>query len=155
MAAFRLTSPAFDHDDDLPERFTSDGGSVSPPLAWEGVPEAAKELVIISEDVDSDSGVVTHWVVYGLSPESTGLPEGIGTATLVADPECCQGLNEYDESGWTGPIADDDRGPHRIFFRIFALDIALDDLPPGITRLDLRAAAGDHVIAKAELVAMT
>jgi Raf kinase inhibitor-like YbhB/YbcL family protein len=151
MAAFRLTSPAFDHDDDLPERFTADGGDVSPPMTWEGVPEGTKELVLVADDPDSDSGVVTHWLVYGIYPDCTSLPEDLPKSTLVDDPDVVQGLNEFDESGWSGPIIDGDRGPHRLFFRLFALDAELD-LPPGITRQELRRAAKGHLIAQAEIV---
>ena len=67
MSAFELTSPAFDHDDELPERFTQDGTDVSPPIRWSGVPDGTAELVLIAENRDADEGVVTHWVVYGLS----------------------------------------------------------------------------------------
>ncbi len=151
MAAFRLTSPAFEHDDDLPERFTADGGDVSPPLRWEGVPEGTKELVLIADDPDSETGVVTHWVVYGISPKIDELPEGLPKDTLVDDPDLVQGLNEFDEVGWSGPSLDDDRGPHRCFFRLIALDTELD-LPPGVTRAELRRAANAHIIAVTELV---
>jgi Raf kinase inhibitor-like YbhB/YbcL family protein len=151
MAAFRLTSPAFEHDDDLPERFTADGGDVSPPLAWEGVPEGAKELILVADDPDSDTGVITHWVVYGIAPDVTGLPEGLPNDTLVDEPDLVQGLNEFDQAGWSGPTLDDDRGPHRCFFRLFALDAELD-LPPGVTRDELRRAAKGHILATAELV---
>jgi Raf kinase inhibitor-like YbhB/YbcL family protein len=154
MAAFRLTSPAFDHDDDLPERFSAEGGDISPPLAWEGVPEGTKELVVVCDDPDSEAGVVTHWLVYGIYPDCTGLPEGLPKSTLVDEPDVVQGLNEFDESGWSGPIYDEDRGPHRLFFRLFALDAELD-LPPGVTRQELRRAAKGHLIAQAEIVGMT
>lgn len=155
MAAFRLTSQAFDHDADLPLRFTQDGDDVSPPITWEGVPEGTKELVLICEDRDGDEGVVTHWVVYGILPdEVSSLPEGLGDQALVSqdDFELYQGLNEWDNSGWTGPTAADDRGPHRYFFRLNALDIELTELSPGASRLELRAAAKDHIIATAEMV---
>lgn len=153
MAAFRLTSPAFTHDDDLPERFTADGGDQSPPLSWEGVPDGTQELILVADDPDSETGVVTHWVVYGISPEVTGLPENLGDDTLIDEPELVQGLNEFDESGWSGPLLDSQRGPHRCFFRLFALDTELD-LPPGVSRMELRRAAKDHILGIAELVGM-
>ena len=155
MAAFRLTSSAFDHDDDLPLRFTQDGDDVSPPLAWEGVPEGTKELVLVMEDRDSDEGVVTHWVIYGILPEDvTELPEDLGDHALVQldDSELYQGLNEWDISGWTGPPSTEDRGPHRFFFLLHALDVELTQLSPGATRAELRAAAKGHVLGTAELV---
>jgi Raf kinase inhibitor-like YbhB/YbcL family protein len=154
MAAFRLTSPAFEHDDDLPERYTADGEDLSPPLAWSGVPEGTKELLLVADDPDSETGVVTHWIAYGIAPDVTSLPEGLPHSTLIEDPvSIVQGLNEFDQAGWSGPSFDDDRGPHRCFFRLVALDEELD-LPPGVDRAELRRAAKGHVIATAELVSI-
>jgi Raf kinase inhibitor-like YbhB/YbcL family protein len=154
MAAFRLTSPAFEHDDPLPWRFTADGDDVSPPLEWSGVPEGTRELLLIADDPDADTGVVTHWVVYGLAPDTTGLPEDVPNDAIVEDPvSLVQGLNEFDEVGYSGPIPDDERGPHRLFFRLFALDAELD-LPPGLFRADIRRAAKEHIIGSAELVSI-
>lgn len=154
MADFRLTSPAFEHDGDLPFKYTSDGDDISPPFAWDGIPEGTRELVLICDDPDALEGVFTHWVVYGIDPDLKGLPEDLPKETIVEEPvSVVQGLNEFDESGYTGPIPPDDEGlgPHRYFFRLFALDIELD-LPPGVTRGDLRQAAKGHVIGQAEIV---
>jgi len=155
MAALRLMSPAFAHDDELPLRHTADGEDVSPPLSWSGVPDGTKELALICDDPDAEAGVFTHWVVYGLAPEVTELPEGVPGAAIVEDPvSLVQGLNEFDEVGYRGPEPDDDRGPHRLFFRLFALDAELD-LPAGVTRSELRKAAKGHIIGTAELVSIT
>lgn len=152
MAALRLTSPAFDHDDYLPERYTADGDDVSPPLEWTGVPEGTRELVLVCDDPDADAGVFTHWVVYGLAPDTKGLPERLPKEAIIDEPvELVQGLNEFDECGYTGPLTPDDRGPHRYFFRLFAVDIELD-VPPGAYRSELREAAKGHIIGSAELV---
>ena len=62
-----------------------------------------------------------------------------------------QGLNEFDEAGYSGPLPAEDRGPHRYFFRLFALDAELD-LPPGVGRSELRRAAKAHTLAQVELV---
>jgi Raf kinase inhibitor-like YbhB/YbcL family protein len=153
VAEFRLTSPAFSHDEALPVRFTADGDDVSPPLTWTDPPDGTRELILVCDDPDADTGVITHWVVYGLSPDLRGLPEGIPLDAIVEtdDYELVQGLNEFDEAGYTGPLTAEDRGPHRYFFRLFALDAELD-LPPGVTRAELRRAAKDHVLAQSELV---
>lgn len=152
MAAFRLTSPAFEHDDELPFRFTSDGDDVSPPLAWSNVPEGTRELILVCDDPDGETGVVTHWIAYGMDPSVDGLPEGLPRSALVEDPvSLVQGRNEFDEVGYSGPVADSQRGAHRCFFRLFAVDRELD-LAPGIDRAELRHAAKDHIIATAVLV---
>jgi Raf kinase inhibitor-like YbhB/YbcL family protein len=153
MAAFRLTSPAFEHDAPLPDQYTGYGDDISPPLSWFDVPPGTKELVLVCDDPDADTGVFTHWVLYGLPPDVTELPEGIPNDALVDEPvSLVQGLNEFDEVGYSGPFPDEDRGPHRLFFRLFALDTELLDLPPGVTRSELRKAAKDHVLGVAELV---
>jgi len=152
MAAFRLTSPAFEHDADLPEEQLGEDG-VSPPLEWTGVPEGTKELALVCEDPDAETGVFTHWIVYAIAPDATNLSFSVPREAYIETPlELCQGLNEYDEVGYSGPETDEERGPHRIFFRLFALDTELLDLPPGATRAELRSAAKDHILARAELV---
>lgn len=152
MAAFRLTSPAFDHDEDLPTKYTAQGGDVSPPLEWEGLPDGTRELLLVCDDPDADTGVVTHWLVYGIPPEARSLPEGLPRDTIIEEPFWfMQGLNEFDESGYSGPQPDDDRLSHRMFFRLFALDAELD-IPPGVHRAELRATAKGHIIGTAELV---
>lgn len=151
MAELRLTSPAFKHDEALPKRFFTDADNLSPPLAWEQVPEGTAELVVIAEDPDAEEGVFTHWLVFGIPPAVSELPEGLGDSTIVYAPEeIYQGLNEFDEPGWTGP-ADEGR-LHRMFFRLLALDTELVELAPGATREELRQAATNHVLATSELV---
>jgi hypothetical protein len=158
MADFRLTSPAFLHDEDLPPRFSADGGNVSPPLEWSGIPEGTRELVLICDDPDAEYGVFTHWIVYGVAPTVGGLPEGIPQEAVIDEPvELVQGLNEFDEAGYTGPTAADEVDevvPHRYFFRLHAIDVELD-LPPGARRDELRKACAGHVIATTELVSIT
>lgn len=156
MAAFRLTSPAFVHDAELPARYLGDADNVSPPLTWSDVPEGTRELVVVCDDPDTEYGLFTHWIVYGLAPTETSLPEDVPTDAVVDEPvELVQGLNEYDEVGYTGPLPSDEPGavPHRYFFRLFALDAELD-LAPGARRDELRKASNGHVLATAELVAI-
>jgi hypothetical protein len=158
MAEFRLTSPAFEQDQDLPSRFSAEGGNISPPLEWSGVPEGTVELLLICDDPDAQYGVFTHWIVYGIAADVTALPEGVPDDAVIDEPvELMQGLNEFDESGYTGPTAvddDDELIPHRYFFRLFALDFELP-LAPGARRDEVRKACTGHVIATAELVVLS
>ncbi len=153
MAELRLTSPAFAPDEEMPSRYRGDGENLSPPLAWEGVPEGTEELVLVCEDPDADEGVLTHWVVFGLPPTTDRLPEGLPRDAVLEGPvELLQGLNEFGEVGYVGPQAREERGPHRIFFRISAISRELLEVSPGATREELRKAAAPHVLARAELV---
>ena len=45
----KLSSPAFAEGELIPSKYTCDGENVSPPLEWEGVPEQAKSLALITD----------------------------------------------------------------------------------------------------------
>jgi phosphatidylethanolamine-binding protein (PEBP) family uncharacterized protein len=51
--AMTLSSPAFQQNGRIPSKYTCEGEDVSPPLAWEGVPDGAKSLVLIIDDPDA------------------------------------------------------------------------------------------------------
>ena len=51
--AMTLSSPAFQQNGHIPSKYTCEGEDVSPPLAWEGVPDDAKSLVLIIDDPDA------------------------------------------------------------------------------------------------------
>ena len=71
--AMTLNSPAFKHNGHIPSKYTCEGDDVSPPLAWEGVPDGAKSLVLIIDDPDAPDPkapkmVWVHWIVYNMPP---------------------------------------------------------------------------------------
>ena len=49
----KLISPAFEHNQRIPSKYTADGADVSPPLKWEGVPQGVKSFAIICDDPDA------------------------------------------------------------------------------------------------------
>jgi phosphatidylethanolamine-binding protein (PEBP) family uncharacterized protein len=51
--AMTLNSPAFRQNGHIPSKYTCEGEDVSPPLAWEGVPNGAKNLVLVIDDPDA------------------------------------------------------------------------------------------------------
>src|SRR2546430_2792208 len=75
--ALELRSAAFAEGGSIPSQYTCDGKNVSPPLSWSGIPPAAKSLALICDDPDAPAGVWVHWVVYGLFPSISALPEGV------------------------------------------------------------------------------
>src|SRR5215472_16121718 len=68
--AMSLNSPAFQQNGHIPSRYTCEAEDVSPPLAWEGVPNGARSLVLIIDDV------------YNMPPDTKNLPENVGKARL-------------------------------------------------------------------------
>ena len=71
-----LTSTAFADGAPIPTVYTCEGRDVSPPLAWSGVPAGVTELQLRMEDPDAPGGTFVHWVVSGIEPGTTSLPEG-------------------------------------------------------------------------------
>lgn len=136
----KLTSPAFAAGEMIPDGFTCDGVSASPPLRWKGVPKGTVELAITVEDPDTARGTFTHWVAWGIDPTLGALPE----ETLP--DEVVQGSPSY-----IGPCPPSGQ-QHRYRFTLYAVDepIALEAGTATID--DLRAAIKGTVTAKAKLV---
>lgn len=147
--SLEITSPAFDDGDPIPERFTCDGPDVSPPIAWRSVPEAAQSLALIVEDPDAPAGTWVHWVLYGIDPNRSELPESV-----PAEPEVLggarQGENDFGDLGYGGPCPPPG-GPHRYRFELYALDVE-PDLGPGASADRLLQGMEGHVLAEGRLV---
>jgi phosphatidylethanolamine-binding protein (PEBP) family uncharacterized protein len=84
--AMSLNSPAFQPNGHIPSKYTCEGEDISPPLAWEGVPNGAKSIVLIIDDPDAPDPkapkiVWVHWVVYNRA--GSMISKKRGTAALV------------------------------------------------------------------------
>lgn len=145
-ASIDLTSPAFANGARLPVRFTADGIGVSPPLLWGGVPEGTERLALIVEDPDAPTpSPIVHAVVWGLDPDSGGLPEGAIVADGDGDARGDVGRNSFRE-GWLPPDPPTGHGVHNYAFQIFALSATAAPVStPGRTAL-VEAMRG-HVLA--------
>jgi len=143
VADFALTSPAFEHEQPIPQKYTCEGEDLSPPLAWSGVPEGAVSLALVVEDPDAPSGTFTHWLAWGIDPAAGGLAEGEAAPV--------EGQNDFGSTGWRGPCPPPGHGPHRYFFRLVALDSELQ-LPAGAGKADLGPQLAAPTLAVAELV---
>ena len=149
MAELELKSDAFKQEETIPEKFTCDGDDISPQLSWGQLPEATRELVLICDDPDAPVGTWDHWVLYGLAPDTAGLPEGVPT-TREIERGGLQGKNSWGNLGYGGPCPP--KGPaHRYFFRLYAVDKTLD-LKPGATKRDVLEAMEGHILAQGELM---
>jgi Raf kinase inhibitor-like YbhB/YbcL family protein len=148
MMGMKLTSRDFEHEGVIPDKYSKEGGNISPPLAWTGVPDGAKSLVLIVDDPDAPSGVFVHWLLYGLSSAATELPEGL-PATPTLPNGVRQGRNGFGELGYDGPQPPS--GTHRYFFRLYAIDTDLT-LRAGVSREELDSAIEGHVLEQTELM---
>ncbi|WP_041468723.1 YbhB/YbcL family Raf kinase inhibitor-like protein [Chloroherpeton thalassium] len=149
---FILTSSAFSNGGEIPQAYTCEGRNVSPPLAWQHVPENAKSLVLIVDDPDAPDPkapkmTYVHWVLYNIPPTVKSFPQN---GAAMALPEGTrEGLNDYKRTGYGGPCPP--IGRHRYFHKLYALDVVLPDLG-NPTKAALEKAMDGHILAKAELI---
>jgi Raf kinase inhibitor-like YbhB/YbcL family protein len=144
-----VTSPAFTEGSPIPPEYTCDGENASPPVGWTGIPEGTKSIALICDDPDAPMGTWVHWVMYGIPPDSTGLGESVPKTKTLPDGST-QGLTDFEYHGYGGPCPPPGK-PHRYFFKIYALDTALD-LGPDAKKKDLEKAMKGHILAKGELM---
>src|SRR4051812_28023426 len=51
-----LRSAAFNDHTLIPDRYSYEGGNISPPLEWGGCPDGTREVVLLCEDPDAPGG---------------------------------------------------------------------------------------------------
>ena len=146
----KITSSAFSHNNDIPQKYTCQGKNLSVPLNWTGLPKGTKSLVLIVEDPDAPDPkepkmVWDHWLLYNLPPTAKGLAEDVKDlpkGTLEAK-------NSWKKTGYGGPCPP--IGRHRYFHKLFALDIVLEDLKTPTKKQLLEAMKG-HILEKTEMI---
>lgn len=148
----KLTSTAFTNGGEIPARYTCDSDDISPPLAWEGLPDDTKSVALIVDDPDAPDPAApemiwVHWVLYNIPSSTTVLPQAVSSSDLPEGTK--EGVNDWKDTGYRGPCPP--IGRHRYFHKLYALDTVLPDLR-NPTKAELEAAMADHVLAKAELV---
>lgn len=145
----RLSSAAFAEGGMLPPRFTCDGDGVSPPLAWEDVPDGALGFALLCEDPDAPGGLFTHWVLYNLSAGFRELAEDVPKDAVLSSG-ARQGTNSFGDVGYGGACPPRGHGEHRYIFKLYALDNDLA-LSPGARREQLLDAIRGHILAEAQV----
>jgi Raf kinase inhibitor-like YbhB/YbcL family protein len=139
----QITSSAFSEGGTIPQKYTCDGVNVSPPLSWTGLPNGTKSLAMIADDPDAPVGTWVHWVLYDIPSDLSQLAEG---AQGIGTP----GINDFRKTGYGGPCPPKGK-PHRYYFKLYALDTALN-LKPGASKENVLTAMKGHVLANGELM---
>ncbi len=148
-----VRSSAFGDGKPIPRRYTGDGEDLSPPLSWSGLPASARELVLIVDDPDAPTSEPwVHWVIYKVPVNADGLDEGVPPTGKPSIPVAAvQGKNSWGSVGYRGPAPPKGHGLHHYFFKLYALDTAID-LPDGLDRMGLLKAMKRHIVTQGELV---
>jgi hypothetical protein len=111
----RVSSPDFTDGGVLPRRFTCSGAGDTPALRWSGVPAGTAALAVTLTDSDAPNGTYTHWLVFNLPADATGLTSVPASAR--------QATNSAGNSGYAPPCSPS--GTHHYHLTVTALRAAL------------------------------
>jgi len=143
--AMKLTSPAFENNQSIPEKYTCDGQDINPPLKIENVPGGAKSLVLIVDDPDAPMGTFNHWVLWNIYPKTNLIEENSLPGGAI------EGLNDFRKNSYGGPCPPS--GIHHYHFKLYALDTELV-LDPSSKKKDVERAMEGHILDFMELIGL-
>ena len=158
--AFTVTSPQFRDGDQLSSAYAYGGNdaaglpcggtNVSPPLAWSNAPAGTRSFALVVYDPDGARGEgVVHWVAVGIPLTTTSLAEGAGTAGFTGFRAGASSDGTLAYRGICPPREDAD---HHYVMTVFALDLAPEAVPSGLTRAALLDAIRGHILRAASIV---
>jgi Raf kinase inhibitor-like YbhB/YbcL family protein len=137
-----IRSPAFNHEETIPSKYTCEGDDVSPPLAFDTVPQGTVSLVLIMDDPDAPNGTWDHWVRFNIPVSETRIGEEVELLGMG-------GKNSWGSTGYGGPCPPS--GEHRYLFKLYALDTMLT-LSEGTSKEEVLVAMQGHVLESATLM---
>lgn len=132
LTPIEVSSSAFAVENAVPIKYTADGGGVSPPLEWRGLPDGSSSVAIIVEDADSPTPhPLVHAIVVNLDPRESSIVEGALDSPEHRGVGLETGPNSFLAHAWLPPDPPPGHGPHRYVFQVFALRGPLFDQAPG------------------------
>ena len=148
LSDLQVTSTAFSAHGAIPEEHTGEGKDVSPQLGWQGLPGDTAALAVFCHDPDAPlvkpgSYGFTHWLLYNLPGDLAELEEGSSEGT--------QGVNDFGNSGYNGPMPPEGHGVHHYYFWVLALDRVLN-LEAGLTLEQFLQEAEPHIVGMNRLI---
>jgi hypothetical protein len=104
VSTFTATSSAFTNNGTLPAKFTCDGASISPPIAWEGAPIGTKSYVVIMHHIPPAGDKHVYLLVYNIPNSVSSLTEKTTNIGLFG-LNTVNGKTEYSSPCSQGPGA--------------------------------------------------
>lgn len=114
------------------------------PLAWTGVPDETRSILVTMIDHHPVARMWVHWVVGGIPPTVTEIP---ARASGALDPPMREYENTNGKPGYGGPKPPVGSGDHDYVVTVYALDIDDPDLPDKPSSAEIARAIDGHVLA--------
>jgi len=149
MSNFIISSKAFANKSNIPVDYSCEGADQSPPLSWNNAPANTKGYALTCVDPDAPMGDWIHWTIWNIPANFSELSSGISNKEQTLFQ---QGLNSWGKPGYGGPCPPRGHGPHRYFFKLYALNIEKIELDSN-SRIDsLLSVIQDYIINTSELM---
>ena len=145
--ALELVVAGFSQNSAIPRSHTCEGADLSPAIEWKGAPETTQSFALIVDDPDAPGRTWNHWLLYDISPSVYSLDPGFKPGMTGVS-----GTNDFGKLGYNGPCPPRGHGPHRYFFKLYALDVPSLKLSACARRAQLDKAMRGHVLAEAQYV---
>lgn len=144
-ASIIVSSPDFNNDEKLPQRYTCDGAGQVPRLHWTDVPKDTKALAVLVDDPDAPAGPYVHWLVLDL-------PAGARSLSGHVPAAAHQARDSAGKTGWTPPCPPSGDQAHHYRFTVYALRKATG-LPNGVDDQRAKNAIDELAIGRGQVVA--
>lgn len=141
----KISSPAFENNSQIPEKYTCEGENINPPLEIRDLPEGTQSLVLIVDDPDAPGGTFLHWLVFNIDPKITSIEENSIPLGGI------QGRNDFGKEKYGGPCPP--FGEHRYYFKIYALSKKLN-LKSGASLKEVEKEMEGSVLDESQLIGL-
>lgn len=144
----QIMSTEFEHNGNIPKKFSCDGENINPLLNIKNIPKGTKSLALIMDDPDARIGNWVHWVLWNINPakaSSVIIRQDSIPAGAVA------GANSDKALKYHGPCPP--TGTHRYFFKVYALNSMLQ-LKQGSGKDEVIKSIEGHIIEEASLIGL-
>ena len=141
----KLMTGAFAKGADIPKLYTGEGADLSPAIEWTDPPAGTRSFAFIVDDPDAPAGTWNHWLLWDIPAVTRNLAQGFRPPQIGVS-----GKNDFGKPGYGGPMPPAGHGPHRYYFKLYALDVPSLGLAAGARRADLDRALRGHILSEAQ-----
>ena len=129
----------------IPKLHTGEGADLSPAIEWTDPPAGTRSFAFIVDDPDAPAGMWNHWLLWDIPAGTRNLAQGFRPPQIGVS-----GKNDFGKPGYGGPMPPAGHGPHRYYFKLYALDVPSLGLAAGARRADLDRALRGHILSEAQ-----
>ncbi|MDK8475393.1 MULTISPECIES: YbhB/YbcL family Raf kinase inhibitor-like protein [unclassified Corynebacterium] len=130
LPSFGLSSTDLVEGDEIPEKHRAPE-SVSPQLAWSGLPEGTKSLAVTCFDPDAPTASgFWHWAAFNIPTDVSELPTNAGAAEDLGIDGVVSLRNDSGNRTHFGANPPAGHAPHRYLYAVHAVDVETLDIDP-------------------------